>query len=147
MLRDINQEYQRKHSRSPLSSSGRGYITLSPKRSSKNKSSVHERDFGFDCDKRVSNGKAIYKSVAVYEHSNQEGLPVRKEKPFKEIPKFKKNEMVIKYPREKSVSERSISRKRKISVTRVAPKLNRIEGGNRSELNKGNAFFYEKNEA
>ena len=74
-------------------------------------------------------------------------MPIRKEKPFKEIPKFKKSEIVIKNPREKSVSERSVSQKRKILVTRAAPKLNKIEIGSKSVTSKTNVPFYEKNES
>ena len=143
MMAEVYQEEKRKHSRSPLSSNGRGYITLSPKRTNKNKSSVHDRDFGFDEEKKPGHGKAIYRSEAYYGKSNQGQLPVRVERPFKEIPKFNKTDIVIKNFKEKSTSERSVSRKGKISVTRVPPKLNKIEGGNKSEI-KGNIPFYEK---
>ena len=77
-----------------MSSSGPGYITLSLKRASRMKSSV-QGEYGQDKKEKVQKGTGLYSSQAPGKKETENALPVRREKPFKPIPKFEKNEMVI----------------------------------------------------
>lgn len=54
-------------------------------------------------------------------------LMIKVEKPFKPIPKFPQNELIIKGPNSKTPTEMSKSRKTKISITRISH-LSEIEG-------------------
>ena len=108
---------------------------MSPNRNSKNRSkniSVFSEKYseygGGNLDKSVE-GKSLY--VANLSKKKEEvSMPIRQEKPFKPIPKFSPKEIIIKVVRDRSLSEKSTSTKRKISVTkassRVGPALNAL---------------------
>lgn len=109
---------------SPLSRSRQGYITLSPHRSVKGKSKlssqISERQGGSAAREP---GMMRPTNSYRYEPKSQEensGLLLRKEKPFKVIPNFSKQDIVIRNPNRQDSTDLSKSRKSKLSITKLS---------------------------
>lgn len=97
-----------------------GYIELSPKRKSKSKidSRISQNQFQLQNSQPVVDSRNSYKEnkSANFEIVN---MPIRLQKPFQKIPKYNKQQVIVRSRTNYNLDSESKSRRKKIQVTKL----------------------------
>jgi hypothetical protein len=120
-----------RHPQEPLPARARpNFITLSPKRNTKNKFVHNSHLSKLEIEKEQSVSYLNSEADANQQQPLDDELPLRQEQSFRPIPRYRPDQLSIRHPNTSGLEESRSQRKKKLSVTKL---FQNVEISNRSQ--------------